>query len=98
MGGLDDVRGLVAKRPREVLMLALHLGVGAVDFRLSRMVCRDLSTGRPVFVVGLEVGRNLLSARARGLQIGVAVAANLGLTAGSAHEVVAYVAESRSQL
>ena len=97
VGGLHDLRGLVAKRGCEGLMASLHFVVGEVEFGLARLVGRDLRRVRTVQLRLVQMVLDLLPALARGLEVLRRVPADLGLPALASLDVVAELLQTQGQ-
>ncbi len=96
LGGFNDLRRLVAKPLGELLMAPLHLLMRHVELGFARLVRRDLR-GRGALSIRLgQVVLNLLTTRAGGVEVLARVAADLGLAAATALDLVAQSAVSRA--
>src|SRR5712691_1957287 len=97
-GRINDVRWLTTKALGEIVMALLHLFMGHVGLGLSGLVRRDLRGCGTLSVLVGQVCLNLLTARAGGIEVLARIAADLGLPAATALDVVAQGGQSRCQL
>ena len=97
-GGLAHGLALMPVGLGQRLMPALGLLVRDVLFAGACAMRRDLSRPRASLTGALQVGLDLLAARARGLEILGRVAADLGLVAGAALDLVAQGGQACGEL
>src|SRR5258705_9181479 len=98
LGGVHDLRRLATEPVGEILMAPLHLLMRHVELGFSGLVGRDLRGGGALPILAGQVCLNLLTPRAGGVEVLARVAADLGLPAATALDLVTERAQSRRQL
>src|SRR5260370_38547490 len=95
---LHHARRLIPERLRHRKMPTVHLLVGALEFRGSGAVRSDLRGAGTVLAGAREMGFDLLTARAGRVEVLRRIAANFGLAAAPALDLVAERGEAQREL
>ena len=98
LGRFNDLRRLVPETLGDLLVPLLHLLVRHVELGFSRLVRRDLRRRGALSIRFGQVFLDLLAARAGRVEVLARVAADLGLAAATALDLVTEGGQSRRQL